>query len=336
MLNSFLMCKIKYVMFMAAIIGASQMCLAAEESAPEGAKIEVINDTADFGDVSPKTTHSYSYKFKNVGSERLIISRIQSTCGCTVPELNKKEYDPGESGEIKISFTSSSRDGTELKHLYIHSNDATNPRYPLVVKCNTVLKVVVEPQRLELAVVEENAGFESLKVFSREGKEFAITSIIAAGSPFKFNYDPDKKAVEHIIKPKVDISALKNNLSGVINIRTDYPGAVSLVVPYNTQPEFSASPARIIVQNAVSGEKHTRDIWVKNNYGRDIEIVGIKSVKNDIVYEIVDNKNGMAMVKLTIDVPEKEGKTRYFTDDIIIDIAGAEDITVKVSGWYAR
>jgi hypothetical protein len=310
--------------------------LFAEEQAIEGPRIEVENEIADFGQVKPKSVHSYSYKFKNIGSEQLVISRVQSTCGCTVPELKVKEYAPGESGEVKITYTASSREGDTTKHLYIHSNDPHNPRYPLIIKSTTVLKANVEPSSLDLSMVKEDAGFPELKIYSRDGEEFAVKQIDTNGNPFKFNFDPNKKASVHMLKPEVDFDKLKQNLAGVIRIKIDHPECDTLTVTYNTLPEFSASPARIIVQNAKEGEKEVREVWIKNNYGKTVDITGAKSEKGLMDYEIVDNNDGMAKLKVTITAPERTGNSRYFTDDLVVSIKDSEDITIKSSGWYAK
>lgn len=303
---------------------------------PQGAKMEVIDEIADFGQVKPKSVHSFAYKFKNVGTEKLVISRVQSTCGCTVPELSKKEYEPGEAGEVKIKYTASSREGEATKHLYIHSNDSKNPRYPLIIKSKTVLKASVEPAKLDLSITKDNAGFPELKVYSRDGKEFAVKRIDINGNPFKFDIDPTKKSNVHILKPTVDTELLKKYLSGVIRIKIDHPECDSLSVSYTTLPEYSASPARIIIQNAISGKEQTREIWVKNNYGQAIEITGAKSSKGYMDYEIVENKEGMVKMKVTITTPKRTGDSRYFNDDLIVSIKDAEDIVIKSSGWYAK
>ncbi len=312
--------------------------LIADEAEPVsiGAKIEVVNDTADFGDVKPKSAHSYIYRFKNVGTGQLVISRIQSTCGCTVPELTKKEYAPGENGEIRIAYTAATKEGETTKHLYIHSNDASNPRYPLVVKSTTVLKAGVEPQKIDLSVIKENAGFPDIKVYSRDGKEFAITSVVVNGNPFTFTIDPKKKALEHTIKPIVDNEKLKGFLTGVINIKIDHPECDSVSVTYTTLPEYSASPARIILQNAVPGDKQMREIWIKNNYGNAVEITDGKSEKGYMTYNILENKGGMAKINIAITVPEKVGQHRYFNDDLSITVAGRDNIVIKCSGWYVK
>jgi hypothetical protein len=332
MTKSILLRKLAILTISCMLVGAFN----AHADEAKGPRIDVEQEIADFGQVKPKSIHSFVYKFKNTGSEKLVISRVQSTCGCSVPELKQKEYAPGESGQIKTTYTAPTREGATTKHLYIHSNDSVNPRYPLIIKSTTVLKANVEPSKLDLSMNKDNCGFDELKVYSRDGQEFAIERIDANGNPFKFDFDPKHRSDVHILTPQVDTEALKKNLSGVIRIKIDHPECDSLTVTYNTLAEYSASPARIIIQNAREGEKQTREVWIKNNYGKSIEILDTKSDKGYMDCEILENKDGMAKLEVTITAPARSGKSRYFADDLVVSLKDAEDITIKSSGWYAK
>jgi hypothetical protein len=41
----------------------------------------------------------------------LKITDVKATCGCTVVQLEKREYAPGESGVIKVTYTAGSTPG---------------------------------------------------------------------------------------------------------------------------------------------------------------------------------------------------------------------------------
>ncbi|RZK79718.1 MAG: DUF1573 domain-containing protein, partial [Pedobacter sp.] len=43
-------------------------------------------ETHDFGMLTGNKPVSYDFKFVNVGDEPLIISKVEASCGCTVPE----------------------------------------------------------------------------------------------------------------------------------------------------------------------------------------------------------------------------------------------------------
>ena len=57
------------------------------------------NTLHDFGAIWDHEKATHKFRFSNTGSETLVITDVRSTCGCTVPELDKKSYEPGESGE---------------------------------------------------------------------------------------------------------------------------------------------------------------------------------------------------------------------------------------------
>lgn len=69
------------------------------------AEIKFENTTHDFGsfsESSPKVT--CTFKFTNVGDGPLVIHQAIATCGCTVPQYPKEPIQPGESGEIIVTY----------------------------------------------------------------------------------------------------------------------------------------------------------------------------------------------------------------------------------------
>jgi hypothetical protein len=71
------------------------------------------------------------FRFTNEGDAAVTIQRLQSTCGCTVPQLDKRVYAPGESGEIKAMFTFGARLGTQHKRVTVITDDRARPVHQL-------------------------------------------------------------------------------------------------------------------------------------------------------------------------------------------------------------
>ena len=44
----------------------------------------------------------------------------------------------------------------------------------------------------------------------------------------------------------------------------------------------------------------------------------------------------MAKMNLTMTIPEKSGQSRYFSEDLVVNIKDAEDLVIKTSGWYLK
>lgn len=77
----------------------------------------------DFGDVAQGDKVEHTFKFKNAGSEPLIITNVQVTCGCTTPKgWARDPIAPGQSSEITIAFNSLGKFGKQTKVVTIVSN----------------------------------------------------------------------------------------------------------------------------------------------------------------------------------------------------------------------
>ena len=75
--------------------------------AQSGAKIEFLNkdNTIDYGTVTKETDSGIrTFIFKNTGDAPLIITNVQSTCGCTVPTKPTEPILPGKTGKIDVKY----------------------------------------------------------------------------------------------------------------------------------------------------------------------------------------------------------------------------------------
>jgi hypothetical protein len=289
----------------------------------------------DFGAVGPDTSNKCQFKFSNVGKSVLKMEPVQSTCGCTVPELKKKEYAPGESGVIDVTFRSPSSGGTVTKHLYVISNDPVAPRVELAIKATVEIKVVVDPNRIELAINKENGGMASLKVKSLDNIPFAITSFSSTGQSITCKFDPADKKTEHILKPTVDVSKLQEINTGIIQIGVDHPQTKEVIVGFNALAMFELRPSRIILQNTEPGATTKREVWIVSNYEQPFEIESITS-RNGYM-KVVSQKKDDLNIGLTIEITpptQQEPVRRYITDELNIKIKNGPTLAVRCSGWF--
>lgn len=98
---------------------------------------EFVADVIDYGKIEQNADGLRIFKFKNVGKSPLVISKIQSSCGCTVPKKPTEPIMPGESGEIEVKYATN-RVGGFSKMITVYSN-ASEPTKKLRIK-GTVLK----------------------------------------------------------------------------------------------------------------------------------------------------------------------------------------------------
>ncbi len=128
-------------------IFALAIVLSAHFAYSQGAKIEFIDadNTIDYGKVSKDSDNGMrSFVFKNTGDAPLIITNVQSTCGCTVPSKPTEPILPGKTGKIDVKYNMNP--GPIRKTLTVESN-ATNVdggRVALKIKGEVIVKEEVD------------------------------------------------------------------------------------------------------------------------------------------------------------------------------------------------
>lgn len=86
-------------------------------------KISVNKANHDFGVVKEEGGEvEHTFVLKNDGKSPLVIDRITTSCGCTLPEWSKEPVPPGGTKEIKIWYDPYGRPGRFYKTISVYSN----------------------------------------------------------------------------------------------------------------------------------------------------------------------------------------------------------------------
>ncbi|UKM64778.1 DUF1573 domain-containing protein [Flavobacteriaceae bacterium GSB9] len=96
------------------------------------AKIEFKSETIDYGTIEKGSNGVRTFEFTNTGDEPLIISKVTSSCGCTIPKKPKDPILPGKTGEIEVKYDTN-RVNPIRKTITVISN-AETPTVALKIK----------------------------------------------------------------------------------------------------------------------------------------------------------------------------------------------------------
>jgi hypothetical protein len=89
----------------------------------KGPEITWEKSTFDFGDITQGEKVEYTFHFTNTGSEPLVITNVEVTCGCTTPRgWPRDPIAPGQSAELTVAFNSAGKIGKQNKVVTITSN----------------------------------------------------------------------------------------------------------------------------------------------------------------------------------------------------------------------
>ena len=102
-----------------------------------GPAIEFTTQVVDYGEIEKGSDGVRIFEFVNSGNQPLIISKVYSSCGCTIPKKPEAPIAPGEKGEIQVKYDTN-RVGPIRKTITVNSNAESTPIISLKIK-GTVL-----------------------------------------------------------------------------------------------------------------------------------------------------------------------------------------------------
>jgi hypothetical protein len=83
-----------------------------------------LDSVKNVGKVKEGEKIELSFRFKNTGTEPLVVNNVVVSCGCTVAGKPEKPVMPGEEGVVKATFDSQGRAGTNHKTMAVYTNTA--------------------------------------------------------------------------------------------------------------------------------------------------------------------------------------------------------------------
>lgn len=116
--------------------------LNASAQSSTGAAVTWEKPTHDFGDLTQGDKVEHTFKFTNTGTEPLVITNVQVTCGCTTPRgWARDPIPPGAESEITIGFNSTGKFGRQKKVVTIVSNAINQDGTQIIFFANVLAKV---------------------------------------------------------------------------------------------------------------------------------------------------------------------------------------------------
>jgi hypothetical protein len=127
-----------------------------------------------------------AYRFSNIGSRPVSILDIKPSCGCVATELDKFDYAPGESGEIKVTFDLGMDDSSRLQSRTILVTESDAPKSP------TLLQLLVQvPETVEatpkLVTWERGENAEAKETVVKAGPNIAPVKLTLASTNSDFD-----------------------------------------------------------------------------------------------------------------------------------------------------
>ena len=104
------------------------------------AVITFEKSTHDFGKINEADGRVTTvFEFKNEGMAPLVLTQVRASCGCTTPKYTSEPIEPGQTGQITVTYNPNGRPGRFQKTVTVTSN-ATEPTTRLYIKGEVIPK----------------------------------------------------------------------------------------------------------------------------------------------------------------------------------------------------
>ena len=261
---------------MASIAGADQPPVPAPAAVTppaatdtSGPRIQFQTNLYNFGKVKSGDPVKYTYIFTNVGTELLILSNVQPSCGCTTAGEWSHQVEPGKTGSIPVQFNSGNYNGSVMKTITVSCNDKTQPTIGLQLTGTIWKPIDVNPQFAVLNVPADsqepvktvvhvvNNMDEPLAVFSPESNNKAFTAELKTNQV--------NKDFEVTISTVPPLEA--GNVQAQISLKTSSTNApvLNLTAWANVQVAIIVSPPQITLPAGPLAAKQTATVTIQNN-----------------------------------------------------------------------
>jgi hypothetical protein len=150
--------------------------------------------THDFGKINEADGRVTTvFEFKNEGMIPLVLTNVKASCGCTSPNWTKEPVEPGQTGQITVTYNPSGRPGRFQKSITITSNASTEP-VRIYIKGEVIPKPAAAnyPHKIgELSVQKNwvNMGAVKKGMPKTVEIEYANTTDKAIKVDLRFDYD---------------------------------------------------------------------------------------------------------------------------------------------------
>ena len=227
------------------------------------------------------------FEFKNTGTEPLEIQLVKPSCGCTVPEMDKKIYEPGESGIMHVTFDPAGRKGPVSRSITVYTNSSTKPVHTIFLQSFVKPVVLTEPRILSFDATPKGQGatkefkiygrFEDFKV-SRATTQDLDTFAIEVVDGGKVEKDGEELWLQ-IVRVTLLESAKPDNHRTEITVRTneEKKSLFSLAVVGRVIGDLQLTPVRMTLGRLVVGDEFEREVTLKSKSGKSFEIKSVDS-----------------------------------------------------------
>jgi hypothetical protein len=192
------------------------LCLAA----PAFAQLKWDQPQQVFTPKPGEKTVTARYRFTNIGASPVSILDVRPSCGCTTATLAKKEYAPGESGEIEAKLNLAGHVGHQEKWIYVTTNTVGEEPALLSLTVDIPPVVTIQPEFVMWRIGDPLEP-KTMRVLIPDGIPTKLVAAQADNPTMQVRLREVQAGKEWEVK--VTPTSTREPVKVVVTIRSDYP-----------------------------------------------------------------------------------------------------------------
>jgi hypothetical protein len=200
----------------------------------------------DFGSVARGAKTEFRFPFKNLYVEDLHVASVRSSCGCTSPDVTKRDLKTYETGYVVATFNTHAFQGYRSATVTVTFDKPFYAEVQLQVSGNIRGDIVVQPNLVDLGAVNQGQPAErSVSVTHMTQSDWKIMDVRSANKNFEVDViERSRRAgnVSYDLKVKLKETAPPGYLKDQLVLVTNDQQAttVPIMVEGRIVPEITA------------------------------------------------------------------------------------------------
>ena len=296
-------------------------------------KISFDERVYDFGMVEPEDKPQHYFTFSNTGQTDLIISEVDSSCGCTAALLSAETIPPGGLGEIDVSFNPQGRRGKQKQTVSVHSNAKNAPLVHLTIQALVEASVEISPNRIFFGGINSqeattkyvrvlDSGSGKLKIIRVETSSAFLSAEVGQPQPGEVvSYE-----VKVVSQPGAPIGKFQETLTIYTNDKR-YP-RLDVSIEGNVLGSITVSPEHLFFGFVNRQELAQQEILLAKAGEGDLKVLGVGHQSQFVSTEIISGESGRSVrIQVTVSRNTPSGP---FRDLLEIYTNDAEQPVIRV------
>jgi len=309
--------KLLYIISAASLVLAfSLSTISAQEN--KKTSIEFNKTVHDFGDININSgAHSYSFIFRNISDQPVVIQTVISSCGCTTPEWTRNPVKPGEKGKINVTFLNDQGPYPFDKSLTVY---VTGSSRPIILRIKGVVNQRSKTARQQFPIKLGSIGIkrnpvEYGQISANSISKGAIEAANLANNPIKITFTNFTRGFYINAVPNMIPAGGKTDLIFSIDTKA-YKG-------WGTET-FSATPV-------INGKKSDKPLLVKATILEDFGNMSKEDLSNAPLPLFTNSSYNFGKIKAGTIIKTSFDFKNVGKRDLIIHSIGSDDNSVKVN-----